>query len=90
MTLLNKEDVHKHAQALFEIVKEENAPTEIKHWLEQVAQICLTHIAYVDELEDEDITEVDQALLSVMEPYLFLLGVVIANQWLDRMDNKEH
>ena len=83
-------EVSARALELFEMVKQENDSKEITLWLEQTAQHCLAHMTYLDAFEEEDMSAEDVALLTIMEPYLFLLGVVISNHWLERLDEKEH
>ena len=87
---MSKEELHEKALELFELVKEGNPSPDIIMWLEETAQRCMNHMAYLDELDEDEYSIEDVALLAVMEPYLFLLGVALYNHWLDRLDTEEH
>ena len=68
---------------MYERISEEYTAEQLQYWLEQTLDMVLMHMRVcADDLDNLDPT--DEAILTVSEPFLFLLGMVQEYSLLDR------
>ena len=83
------EDVREQALGVFALLKDECTAPELMNWLEDIAEASLAHMTVMETCEEDQISDEDRALLTIMEPFLFLLGVALQNSWVERLEGEQ-
>ena len=82
------ETIVAQAEAVFDTLKDECTGDEILNWLGEISGAALEHMYALEELQEDEVSDEDRALMAVIEPMLFLLGLALKNEWVGRMENE--
>jgi hypothetical protein len=77
------------AEEVFDAVKEDCTSSELSTWLEVIAGMAIQHLFELDGLPEDEVTDEDKAIASLAEPMLFLLGLTLKHEWIDRLENEQ-